>query len=305
VTVVFDAGQNSADNFAHLASLAASGLHFVGSVPPSDCPDLLAPPAKQRSVVDKERFGGLTALDTRREVYGTERRVVLTHSPTLHEAQARGFDQTLAKAVKPLEELAATLARGRTRRGRAQVEAEIDRICKDPWVRRVLTTTLTGETPREHRLTWAVDADARAALEEEVFGKRVLVTDRDGWAVAEVVAAYRSQSEAEFGFRQLKDPHTVSFSPMYHWTDHSIRVHTFTCVLALQVAHLMRRQARRAGLHLSVRELLGQLAGIEETVLVYPSTGGRPRARRMLTEMSPTQHRLYDIFDIGRYAPRH
>ena len=59
-----------------------------------------------------------------------------------------------------------------------------------------------------------------------------------------MVAGYRSQSEAEFGFRQLKDPHVVSFSPMHHWTEHNIRVHVFTCVLALQIAHLMRRQAR-------------------------------------------------------------
>src|SRR6266508_6367310 len=45
VTVVFDAGQNSVANFAHLAE---TGLRFVGSVPPSDCPDLLALPAKAR-----------------------------------------------------------------------------------------------------------------------------------------------------------------------------------------------------------------------------------------------------------------
>ena len=74
-------------------------------------------------------------------------------------------------------------------------------------------------------------------------------------------------------------PHLVSFSPMHHWTDHNIHVHTFTCVLALQIAHLMRRHAAHAGLALSVRELLDTLAGIEETVLIYPSTGGRPKAQ--------------------------
>jgi len=58
-----------------------------------------------------------------------------------------------------------------------------------------------------------------------------------------VIAAYRSQSEAEFGFRQLKDPHVISFSPMDHWTDRKIRVHVFTCVLALAAAHLMGRIA--------------------------------------------------------------
>ena len=71
MTVVFDAGQNSAANFEHLAG---SGLHYIGSVPASDCPDLTALPASKRSLVDKDRFGGLTAFDTRREVYGAGRR---------------------------------------------------------------------------------------------------------------------------------------------------------------------------------------------------------------------------------------
>jgi transposase len=143
VTVVFDAGQNSTANFDHLA---ASGLRFVGSVPPSDCPDLLALPARRRTAVDADRFDGLSAYETRRTVYGADRRVVLTHSPTLHTGQSRGFDQTLAKAARRLGELAATLARGKTRRDRAKVQAEVDKICADPWVRRVLTAELTGDT---------------------------------------------------------------------------------------------------------------------------------------------------------------
>jgi transposase len=302
MTVVFDAGQNSEDNFAHLAG---TGLHYVGSVPASDCPDLTALPASIRSVVDEGRFGALTAFDTRREVYGTDRRTILTYSPELHESQARGFDgTTLAKAGKELNELAAVLARGKTRRPRAKVEAEITAIIRKPWVRRVITWQLTGEKPRDLRLAWGIDQAARAALEEELFGKHVLITGHDEWPAAEVIAGYRSQSEAEFSFRQLKDPRVVSFSPMHHWTEHNIRVHVFTCVLALQIAHLLRREADRAGLHLSVRELLSQLAGIGETVLIYPSTGGRPRARRMTTELTGDQRKLYEIFELGRQAPR-
>jgi transposase len=301
MTVVFDAGQNSQDNFAYLAG---TGLHYVGSVPASDCPDLTSLPATGRSIVDRDRFGGLTACDTRREVYGTERRTILTHSPELHESQARGLDgTTLAKAGRKLDELAATLARGKTRRPRQKVEAEIEAITRKPWVRRVITWQLSGEDPKDLRLTWGTDADARAALEEELFGKHVLITSHDDWPVAEVIASYRSQSEAEFSFRQLKDPHVVSFSPMHHWTEHNIRVHTFTCVLALQLAHLMRRMTAQAGLHLSVRDLLGQLAAIGETVLIYPSTGGRPRARRITTELTSSQQQLYDIFELGRWAP--
>ena len=302
MTVVFDAGQNSEGNFAHLAG---TGLHYVGSVPASDCPDLTSLPARVRVLLDEQRFGGLTAFDTRREVYGARRRAILTHSPELHESQARGFDgTTLAKAGKKLDELAATLARGKTRRSRDKVEAEIAVITRKPWVRRVITWQLDGGQPKDLRLTWGIDRDARAALEEELFGKHVLITDHDDWPAAGVIAAYRSQSEAEFGFRQLKDPRVVSFSPMHHWTEHNIRVHVFTCVLALQIAHLMRLKAARAGLRASVRELLSQLAGIEETVLIYPSTGGRPRARRMTTELTGQQRELHDLFGLQRWAPR-
>ena len=240
MTVVFDAGQNSAANFEHLRE---SGLHYVGSVPPSDCPDLLALPASRRTPVDKTRFPGLTAIDTHRDVYGQHRRVVLTHSQNLHDDQARSFtDTTLAKVGRKLDDLAATLARGKTRRTRDQVTAEIEKITHDPWVRQVIDWNLTGETPADHRLTWNINPTKRKALETRVFGKRILITDHDDWPVADVVGGYRSQSEIEFGFRQLKDPHEVSFSPMYHWTDHNIAVHTFTCVLALQLAHLLRLQ---------------------------------------------------------------
>ncbi|MDJ0358590.1 IS1634 family transposase, partial [Paenarthrobacter sp. PH39-S1] len=279
VTVVFDAGQNSASNFLCVTD---TELEFVGSIPPSHVTDLLNIPAADRALVDTGRFGGLTAVETRRVVYRTERRVILTHSPTLHAAQVAGFAQTLAKAQVKLGELAQTLARGKTRRTTEELSTHIASITRDSWLRRVLVCELTGDSPATHRLTVTLNETAQEELAEEVFGKRVLVTTHEQWSVADVVAAYRSQSDAEFGFRQLKDPHVVSFSPMNHWTEHNIRVHTFTCVLALQIAHLMRREAENTGLHLSVRELLEQLAGIGETLMIYPSTGGRPKARRML-----------------------
>jgi transposase len=300
LTVVYDAGQNSASNHEQVE---ACGIGFVGSLPPSDHPTLLAIARSHYQRVDADRFGDLSAYDTTVTALGVTRRAVLTHSPTLHAGQTRGLDQTLAKARTRLAELQARLLRGNTRRPRDKVEAEIATILKPRWVGEIITTTLTGDTPANFRLTWRTNHRARAKLEQHLFGKRILFTNRD-WPVPEVVAAYRSQSDAEFGFRQLKDPHVVSFSPMHHWTDTKIRVHIFYCVLALAVAHLMRRHAAQAGLHLSVRELLDHLAGIEETVLLYHDGGkGRPRVQRILTDTTPTQQRLADLFTIHQYAP--
>jgi transposase len=53
LTVVYDAGCDSADG---QADVEASPLQFVGSLRPSDHPDLLAIPARRFRVVDPERF---------------------------------------------------------------------------------------------------------------------------------------------------------------------------------------------------------------------------------------------------------
>ena len=52
-----------------------------------------------------------------------------------------------------------------------------------------------------------------------------------------------------------------------------------------------------------VREPLTTLAAIHETVLLYPGQRGHPRAQRILTDTTPTQDRLYEIFDLATYAP--
>ena len=303
LTLVDDAGQNSDDNDK---TLDHTPLHFVGSLPPCDHPDLLAASKDRYRVVDKEAFPGLVAFEATKVVFGHERRLVVCHSDGLHDKQSRGFDQTLAKATRQLGVVAERLSRGKTRKAKDKVEAEIAAIVAPRWVSRVMTTTLTGEEPAALRLSFGVDAEARHALEEEIFGKQILFTDKspEQASTHQVIADYRSQEVVEGDFRQIKDPKVVSFSPMFHWTESKIRVHIFYCVLALMVAKLMTREADRAGVHMSVRELLGQLSGIEETLLFYQGDRGRPRARRMLTEMNPTNRRLYDLFGLEAYAPR-
>ncbi|MDA8057194.1 MAG: IS1634 family transposase [Actinomycetota bacterium] len=303
LTLVYDAGQNSEDNYE---TLDGTGLHFVGSLPPSDHPDLLAVPKSRYRIVDKTAFPGLVAFETTKVAYGKQRRLVVCHSDGLHQKQSRGFDQTLAKAHRQLSGLQDRLARGKTRKTKDKVQAEIATILSARWVARVVTTTLTGDSPAELRLAFSTDETARAGLEAEIFGKRILFSDKtpEQAPTATIVADYRSQEVVEGDFRQMKDPSVVSFSPMFHFTEQKIRVHVFYCVLALTVAKLMVREADRAGLQLSVRALLSGLAGIQETVLVYQGDRGRPRARRMLTETNTTQDRLYQLFGLDTYAPK-
>jgi hypothetical protein len=138
LTVVDDAGQNSAGNHARIEQ---AGIGFVGSLPAGDHPALLAVPRSRHVLVDADRFPGLRCMDTTVTALGVTRRAVLTHSPTLHTAQSRGVDQTLGKARRRLAGLKARLARGHTRRDRQAVEAEITTILRPRWVAEVITAT--------------------------------------------------------------------------------------------------------------------------------------------------------------------
>ncbi|MGH2746528.1 MAG: IS1634 family transposase [Actinomycetota bacterium] len=297
-TVVYDAGNASV---ANQDLIEQRHLHYVCSLTTSHHKDLLAVPAARFKAV--KDIDGVTAYETTKTALGAPRRVIVTHSEEFHNKQVAGFEQTLSKCRRQLDELQAVLRRGKARRSRAQIEAEIAKIVSPRWAKRVLKTTFTGEQAKDFRLTYRTDQRAYDKLEKEHFGKRVIITSHDDWPVAEVICAYRSQNDIEMSFRQMKDVRVVSFSPMRHWTDQKIKVHVFYCVLALAISQLMRREAEHAGYKMSVRELLATLASIQETVMIYPSTGGRPRARRVITERAAIAERLYELFGLARFAP--
>ena len=86
------------------------------------------------------------------------------------------------------------LARGKTRKPKEKVEAEIAAILAPRWVSRVVSATLTGNEPAGLRLGVRTSAKARAVLEEELFGKRILFSDKTvaRAPTAQIVADYRS-----------------------------------------------------------------------------------------------------------------
>jgi hypothetical protein len=300
LTLVFD---HEGSSTLRQSDKTNPGLHYVGGLALAQHPDVLSLPPQRFRLGDPLRFGGLTAHEVNAHVDGAARRMILTYSPTLHARQASRFNQALAKAHHALTDLQARLASGYERRDLAAVQAEVSDILHPRWVHRILSATLAERRPDGLRMTVRVDPRARVRLESEIFGKRILVTDHAAWSVPAVIAAHLSLDDAQTGFRQLKDPHAPSFPPVSQWTDQKIQVQILCTVLALTVAQLMRRESARHGLHLSVRELLHSLATIQETVLVYPSTGGRPKTRRLLTDSSSTATQLAHVFNVDTYAP--
>lgn len=133
-----------------------------------------------------------------------------------------------------------------------------------------------------------------------------MCTDKHEWTTEQIILASRAQYHIEDAFRQMKDPHWVGFSPVFHWTDQKLRVHAFYCVLALLLSSLLQHKVAQAGLKISINALLEQLSGISEVVTLYASARtrgtGRLRAEYVLSDRSPLQEKLCSILKLHRLA---
>jgi transposase len=302
-TLIFDKGNNSASNQALADEL---GIGIVGSLYPSHHPELLA--------VDRDQFRrledvpGTSVYRTTLEVYERERTVLISRSHSFEQKQARSFAQTLAKALRELEELEGVVERGKHRMDERALNERVARILQRRWLKDVVKVQhdLAAGTFAFH-----VDQDALDSVREREWGKRIIFTDRHHWTDEQILAAYRAQAKAERSFRQMKDVEFASFSPAHHWTDQKLRVHAFYCTLALMIVTLIERHIRRAGIQqdglpLGPKLAMRLLTEINETTLIYPPAGGRqgrPRLRTQLAQTDHTQQQLLDALDLHHLAP--
>ncbi len=308
ITVVFDKGNNSEEAFVTLQEIP---FHFVGSLVPSQHPDLLAIPRSRFRTLTQAGLEGVGVYRTQKKVFGQLRSIVVTFNPNLLAGQLQGLTASLGKARRKLRDLQTHLQRrreGKLRGGKAptldSVRKQIRSLCSAPFLERILKAEVR-EIRKGLELTFHTDQAALDRLCRVQFGKTILFTDNQDWSEEEIVRAYRSQYHIEDAFKQMKSPHFLGWSPMFHWTDPKIEVHAFYCVLALLLTSLLQRELARKGERLSINRILEEIGAIHETLVVYPRRPGQhlfPTAT-CLTRMTPLQQRLFSLLRLQQYAP--
>jgi len=306
ITLIFDKGNNSAEAFQ---TLTETPFHFVGSLVPTQHPDLLAVPRRRFRALVGPRLEGVAVYRTEKTVFGEKRTVLVTFNQNLLDGQLQGLTASLNKARRKLRDLQQQLRRWRQGRlkGKApaleSVRKQVQAICSGQFVKLVLKAEV-GAVRNGLELTYSTDQAALDRLCRVQLGKTILFTDNADWLDEDIVPAYRSQYHIENAFRQMKNPHFLGWSPMYHWTDSKIQVHAFYCVLALLLTSLLQRELARQGEELSVNRILRELGEIQETLIVYPRRQGQRQytTATCLTHMNPLQSRLFSLLDLQRYA---
>jgi transposase len=307
-TLIFDKGNNSADNFSLLDSLH---LKFVGSVKLKEHPELAAVPHTDSRFVACASPGlkGTKAFRVIKTVAGSERVLVVTSNPNLAKTQWMTLENDVAKANKRLSELqgrlggrAAGLIKGGKRPTLASVGQKCRSILRRQYLKDAIQVTIAADPKGHPQLTYDIDTKALNRIAETHLGKTILISNRAEWSDERIIEAYRSQYLIEDVFKEMKDRTTGSWWPLNHWTDSKLRVHGLYCSMAQLLRSVMWRRVRRAGLDISLRRLLSELDGIREVVNLYPKKGKTKHQpqQTVLTRLSSRQQRLIGILGLER-----
>lgn len=307
LTVVFDKGNNSAENFALLDQL---GLHFVGSIKLDEHKDLMRIRNEDArfQVLEGARWQGAKAFRLTRKIAGKARTFVMTYNPKLFQAQWLTLQNDLEKALAGLGNLQQRLldrSHGLITGGRAPQRASVEKQCRKLLKRQHLKSLIkirievgVEEIPE---LNYQLDERALHELACTWLGKTLLVTTRSDWSDAKIVEAYRSQYQIENIFKEMKDTGVGNWWPLQHWTDSKIRVHGLYCTIALLWRALMMRRLAQAGLSLSLQRVYADLKKIKQVINLLPKRRGQKTASQpvVFTEMNQLQKQIFDALDLN------
>jgi transposase len=302
LTLVFDKGNNSEDN---LESVARSGLHFVGSLVPTQHPKLLGVTREQMHRLDKAQLPAVWAYRTEQKVFGVSRTVLVTFNRPLFTAQVKTLRREIDKRRRKLKAVQAALKRSaqRTQGKKPTLEGTDKRVAmilSGRHMKELFGASVKLGKNKRLSLRWRFKVKAWKTLQRTLLGKTILFTDRSDWSDEQIVRGYRSQSHVEAAFRSMKDPRYLTFRPTYHWTDPMLRVHALYCVIALMITSLLRRNLAQAGVPLSLARMLERLTDVREVSMVYQKDDAASlRARTVLSDLDEGQKKILAALNLA------
>jgi len=302
VTLIFDKGNNSAENMGLLDS---DTIHFIGSVKLDEHKELAACSNKDARFTDcaSQNLEGIRAFCVNKEVYGKIRKVIVCYNPRLFQTQWMTLNNDIANAIKKLSELKGRLddrAKGLIKRGKAltidSVNKQVKAILKRPFLADSITTHINdGLTPT---ITYDIDTKQVELIADTYLGKKLIITTRLNWDTEKIIEAYHSQYAIEHVFRNMKDRTTGVWWPMNHWTEQKIHVHGFYCTIATLLRALIFRKIKKARVDISYQRALNELRQIREVVSIYKTKRKGEKTTTVLTKLNEVQRKLLEILKI-------
>lgn len=297
ITIIFDKGNNSKDNFKKVD--CEEELYYVGGLVTSYFKDLVEE-ANRKFTTIKVRDEEISVFRTKREIWGKQRTCVVTISEQLKQGQIHGIYQNLKKKYKLLDKFKQQLENPKRRKkiDRSDIEKRLDKIIQGQFIRDILKCNIIELKDGHPSYNYFIDEKAFEKLKEEALGRRILVTNRHEWSNEEIILAYRGQSKVEYVFKNLKNPYHLAIRPQYHWTDQKIEAHILICMIGYLLTIAAYTKAKRVKAYKkNIDNFMEDLRGIRLTCRV------KKKGRKVKYQLEEIHSSLKKLLKTLRISP--
>jgi hypothetical protein len=290
---------------------AKDGMHFVVSHAPDFAPELTEISLKDFRPLPGKRgtqFSGIAKEDEKILFYETHatfwnrpRRVVVTFDPRSFHKSYQDLGKKVQRVRKEIMALQPRYAQeANPETALESIKAHLAPLCLRLKISPALFQLNFVQEKGQFRLEFQLD-HRQMAGEVRYFGKNILITDREDWAVEEIydTCVTRAVLGPDLGNVKganvnrpngnSKDNRSLfqkALLPLYHWTDSKIRVHLFVCVVALTYLTLLSQRLDAAGIKMTPSEAMEELRELRTAIYVKDSEG---KLKRVLEEINDQQ----------------
>ena len=301
LTVVIDKGMNAEGNFSWIDE--HSRIHFVTTYSTYFADDLAATPLDRFDIVDlvkNERLmqenrcdDCLRAFRTRGEYWGKERVVVVTYNPRTARKKQYTLESKLETLRQELLVMRAKVREGAPHwRNGDTVRERYLRLCERLHVSSDLFVLRFDQLKKGLSMSFRKDP-YKLKQYQALFGKNVIITDNTDWTTSEIVQASLDRWQVEDQFRLSNNDDLVSARPVRHWTDSKIRIHLFTCVVAMTYLRILENRLARKGIQRTANDVMADMQRLHSVLSLRK--GARKPERRLETP-SETQSEVLMAF---------
>jgi len=269
VTLIFDKGNHSNDAFQAIDDF---GIGFIASARNSTQKDLLHIPHDQFIDLLLPVSGkAVKYVKKLLPIYGKKRAVYVVFDPKKNKKHTCHFKEKIEDKIQAINDYFNTRLNIKKWGKIEAIEIKLkSMIGKNPF-KNIIKYNLDGSEPN-FTLHLTIDDDA-LKYHLETLGCTILFTNRIDWKPKDVIWSYREQYIVEHAFRKMKSPTSIQIRPMYHYSNRSIRVHVYVCILSLLLLSLLRLKLSQNKFLISYDEILEKLGSLHALQILTTSRG--------------------------------
>ncbi|MDW7672043.1 MAG: transposase, partial [Bacillota bacterium] len=89
----------------------------------------------------------------------------------------------------------------------------------------------------------------------------------------------------------------LSVKPIFHWTDEKIRVHLFTCILAMRLCGLLQKELADQGIDTSINKMLEDMGTLKKVTTFFGEIN-KPEKALSFTQGNVVAQRVQELYHL-------